>query len=142
MDSGETRAAAGGRHNPATVWPVPEAFRAIYAHAVETPAGGRFLFVSGQLGLAPDGGLAQGFGAQCEQAMRDVEHLLEAAGMTEADLVKVAYYVTRADDLPALGEARRRRWASVAPPAVTTLVVAALARPDLLVEIEAIAAAP
>ena len=138
----ETRTAAGKRHNPASVWPVPEAFRAIYAHAVETPAGRRLLFVSGQLGIAPDGTLAQGFGAQCEQAMGNVERLLETAGMTGADLVKVVYYLTRTEDLPSLGEVRRRRWGTGAPPSVTTLVVAALARPDALVEIEAVAAAP
>jgi hypothetical protein len=42
--------------------------------------------------------------------------------------------LTRAVDLPTLGELRRKRWASATPPAVTTLVVAALARPELLVE--------
>jgi len=45
--------------------------------------------------------------------------------------------VTRAACLPAPGEAHRRRWATAGPPAVTVLVVAALARPDGLIEIEA-----
>ncbi len=48
---------------------------------------------------------------------------------------------TRAEDLGSLGDIRRRRWASAEPPAVTTIVVAALARADYLVEIEVIAAA-
>jgi enamine deaminase RidA (YjgF/YER057c/UK114 family) len=38
------------------------------------------------------------------------------------------------------GELRRKRWASPTPPAVTTLVVAALARPELLIEIDVTAA--
>jgi enamine deaminase RidA (YjgF/YER057c/UK114 family) len=131
----------GERHNPKTVWPVPEMFRPIYAHAVEVPAGQRLLLVSGQIGLSVDGTLASDFAAQCEQAMDNVERLLEGAGLSRANLVKVTYYLTRADDLPRLGEIRQRRWASDAPPAVTTLVVAALARPDFLVEVEAMAVA-
>ena len=61
--------------------------------------------------------------------------------MTHTDIVKLAFDLTRALDLPTLGELRRKRWASSTPPAVTTHVVAALARPELLVEIEVTAAA-
>jgi enamine deaminase RidA (YjgF/YER057c/UK114 family) len=61
--------------------------------------------------------------------------------MTRSDVVKATFFLTRTGDLPAFGEARRRRWASDRPPAVTTIIVAALARPDALVEVEATAAA-
>lgn len=128
------------RHAPAALWPVPNSFRGIYAHAVELAAPARMLFVSGQIGTAPDGRVPANFAAQCDQAMANVEALLAAAGMAKTDIVKVTYYVTSAADLPALALARARRWASDAPPAVTTLVVAGLARPDLLVEIEVVAA--
>jgi 2-iminobutanoate/2-iminopropanoate deaminase len=127
------------RHNPASVWGVPEAFQAIYAHAVEVPAGSRLLLLSGQLGIAPDGKLANSFEAQCEEAMANVERLLESAGLTTRHLVRVIYYLTRPEDLPYLAQVRRARWAQEAPPAITTLVVAALARPDCLIEIEATA---
>ena len=127
--------------NPPTVWAVPEEFRTIYAHAREVPAGARQVQVSGQLGVAPDGAMRPGFAQQLEQAMANVEALLAAAGMGLPDVAKTTFFLTRAEDLPALGEARRRRWASDAPPAVTVLVVAALARPDALVEVEAVAAA-
>lgn len=127
-------------HNPSTVWPVPEAFRAIYAHAVEAPVGARQLHVSGQLGVTPDGLMRPDFIGQLGAAMDNVEALLAAAGMTRADVVKATFFLTRTEDLPALSEARRRRWASDRPPAVTTLVVAALARPDALVEVEVTAA--
>ena len=46
------------RHNPASVWTVPEGFRSIYSHAVETAPGGRQLSISGQFGIAPDGTLS------------------------------------------------------------------------------------
>jgi 2-iminobutanoate/2-iminopropanoate deaminase len=129
------------RHNPATVSDRPEAFRRIYSHAVEVSAGTRLLFISGQIGATREGTLRTGFSEQCEQAMENVEALLAAARMTKADAAKITYFLTRAEDLPALGEARRRRWASAEPPAVTTIVVAALASPEYLVEIEVAAAA-
>jgi len=128
------------RHNPATVWAVPDAFRSIYSHAVEVPGGTRVLFISGQVGIASDGTLRSGFTQQLMQAMDNVEALLAAAGMTKAEVVKVNYYLTRAEDLPVLGQIRRKRWASDAPEAVTVIVVSALARPDYLVEVEAVAA--
>lgn len=127
--------------NPSTVWTVPDNFRAIYAHACEFSGAGRLLFLSGQYGVARDGTLAADFAAQCEQAMDNVEALLAAAGMTKADLVKITYLVVRTGDLPSLGDIRRRRWASAEPPAVTAFAVAALARSEYLVEIEAVAAA-
>ena len=128
------------RHNPETVWPIPESFRSIYAHGVELRSKARLLFLSGQIGVAPDGSLATHFEAQCEVAMTNVETLLTAAAMKQADIVKLVFYLTRAADLPTLGELRRKRWASPTPPAVTTLVVAALARPELLIEIDVTAA--
>ena len=129
------------RHNPASLRDRPAPFRAIYSHAVEVQAAARLLLISGQIGVGSDGATRSGFAAQCELAMDNVEALLAAAGMTTADIVKVTYFLTRAADLAALGDIRRRRWASAEPPAVTTLVVAALAAPDYLVEIEVTAAA-
>jgi 2-iminobutanoate/2-iminopropanoate deaminase len=129
------------RHNPTSVWSVPQPFRAIYSHAVEIPAGMRQLFISGQIGIAPDGTLRSGFAPQCEQAMDNVEAMLAAGRMTKEDMVKVTYLVTRAEDQASLAEIRRRRWSGDLAPAVTTIVVAALARPDYLIEIEVVAAA-
>ena len=66
--------------------------------------------------------------------------MLAAARMTPADIVKLTSYVVGAQDLDALYAARRRRLAGCAP-ASTVIVVEALAYPELLVEIEAVAAA-
>ncbi len=57
-------------------------------------------------------------------------------------MVKATLFLTRKEDLPALGGARRERWASERPSAVTVIVVAALARPDALLEVEVAAAVP
>jgi 2-iminobutanoate/2-iminopropanoate deaminase len=133
-------------HNPSTIWQVPDAFRAIYSHATEIVTPGRVLFISGQFisgqfGVAPDGKLRAEFAAQCEQAMDNVEALLAAAGMAAANIIRLTYYVTRAADFPALVQVRQRRWAFDPAPSVTALAVSALARPEYLIEIEAIAIA-
>jgi len=92
-------------------------------------------------GVASDGKLPAEFPAQCEQAMDNVEALLAAAGMAAANIIRLTYYVTRAADFPALVQVRQRRWAFDPAPSVTALAVSALARPEYLIEIEAIAIA-
>lgn len=128
------------RHDPPTVWQVPPSFRGIYSHAVAVPPGLRLLTLSGQVGIAPDGSLPPDFRGQCLQAMDNVEALLADAGAGLPDIVKITYYLTAAADLPLLTELRQQRWSSAQPPAVTTLVVAALARPELTIEIDILAA--
>ena len=128
-------------HNPSAIWPVPEPFRPIYSHAAELRGPARLLFISGQFGVAPDGSLAAGFDVQCEQAMANVEALLADAKMSRGNIVKLTYYVTRPADFPALGRLRRQRWFCAEAPAVTAIAVAGLARPEYLIEIEAVAAA-
>lgn len=127
--------------NPPTVWTVPEQFRSIYTHALEAPTG-RTLYVSGQFGVAPDGQMHAEFPEQLEQAINNVEALLDAAGMALSDVAKATFFLTRASDLPSLGQARRVRWASETPSAVTVIVVAALARADALIEVEVTAVRP
>ena len=63
-------------------------------------------------------------------------HAVEVSGLKRL----LTYYVTRAEDSPALVEIRRRRWAWEPAPAVTAIVVSGLARPEYLIEIEALAA--
>ena len=74
--------------------------------------------------------------------MDNVESLLAAANMNTANLVKLTYYTTRAIDFPALVQIRQRRWALNPAPSVTAIAVLALARPEYLIEIEAVAVAP
>ena len=124
------------RHTPDSIRSVPATFQTIYTHAVEIAAPQRLLLMSGQIGVAPDGRTLETFEAQCEQAMTNVEALLASADMSVSDILRVTYYLTNVDDLPALSALRTARWGSDEPPAVTTLVVAALAKPGLLVDIE------
>ena len=106
-----------------------------YSHGALVPAAARRLIVAGQIGLAPDGSLAEGFEAQMERCWLNLFAVLEAAGMTKRNLVKYTVFVTRPDVTASYREMRDRMLEGHAPPA-TFVVVAGLAGPELLVEIE------
>jgi enamine deaminase RidA (YjgF/YER057c/UK114 family) len=126
-------------HNPPGVWSVPAHFQQIYSHAVETELRNvRQLHVSGQVGVRPDGTVPTDFASQCEQAIENVEAVLRASQMTMTDVLKLTYYVVRREDLPLLNEKRLKRWSGIRP-AVTTLLVAGLVRPEFLIEIDVLA---
>ncbi len=110
-----------------------------YAHGVEAPGSARWLHISGQVGVRPDGSLADGPIAQMEQTWRNLLAILDSAGMGAADLVKVTAYLTRHEDVAHYRDLRDRMLGG-AETASTLVVVAGLAHPDWLVEIEAVAA--
>jgi 2-iminobutanoate/2-iminopropanoate deaminase len=112
-----------------------------YSDAIETPADGRQLFLSGTPGLTLDGYLSKGFEEQAEQAWRNVFALLKLANMGPQHLVKVTQYLTRSEDV-ALYPPIRLRWLGEHRPASMLVVVPGLVRPDFLIEIEATAVAP
>ncbi|MBW8270653.1 RidA family protein [Caldovatus aquaticus] len=107
-----------------------------YAHAalIEGPA--KRLVISGQVGLKPDGSLAEGGEAQIEQALANLGAVLRANGMAPTDVVKVTAFLT---DRALIGAWRDRRAAFFGGhvPASTLLIVAGLADPRFLVEVEA-----
>ena len=109
-----------------------------YSCGISTDGPGRWLHIAGQVGIGPDGQLAEGFEAQAETAWHNLVAVLGDAGMTVADLVKVTHYLVRGDDLGAYNPVRLRHLGS-ARPASTLVVVAALARPEWRIEVEAIA---
>lgn len=126
------------RHDP---FPVAEPYRGIYAHGVEVLPKSRTLHVSGQVGVAPDGFVDTSFGGQGRQAFRNLLAVLEAAGMTKDDIVKLTFYLTRRSDMDELLDVRREFVDGVRP-AVTTLFIDSLVSKDWLIEIEAFAARP
>src|SRR5262249_9584697 len=110
-----------------------------YSDAIEVPANVRWLTTAGTAGLAPDGRLAPDITGQAEAAWAHLVALLEKAGMTIADVGKVTPYLVRAPGIPAYAKVRARVLGA-ARPASTLLVVPALVRPDLLLEVEVVAA--
>jgi enamine deaminase RidA (YjgF/YER057c/UK114 family) len=110
-----------------------------YSQAVEAAAGMRWLYISGQIGLTPEGKVVEGAEAQLEQAWRNILACLKEGGMEPQDLVKITVLLTRKEDIPVSRTVRERMIPGIAP-ASTLIVVAGLASPDYLIEIEAIAA--
>lgn len=96
------------------------------------------MHVSGQVGVRPDGTVPSDFASQCEQAIENVEAVLRAGQMTMADVLRLTYYVVRREDLPLLNEKRLARRSGIRP-AMTTLLVAGLVRPEFLIEIDVLA---
>ena len=125
------------RHDP---FPVQDPYHGIYAHGVETKPGGRTLYVSGQIGLSPEGDLAQDFKGQCHQALSNVESVLRAANMSLADIVKMSFFLVRRQDMADLVAVRKERLDGVRP-AITTVFVSSLVDERWLVEVEVIASA-
>ena len=119
--------------------------RVAVSQAIETTGGQRILHCSGQTSLAADGAVlhAGDMDAQTRQALDNVEVVLTAAEMTLTDVVRLNYYTT---DVNAFREAMHdvivdRLRAAGCAPACTLLGVQQLARPELLIEIEATAIA-
>lgn len=113
-----------------------------YSHVVVGE--GRLVVVSGQIALDEKGNLV-GEGdpaAQARQVFENLKRCLEAGGATFADVAKLTYYVTDVAFLPAIRVARDAHVDVAHPPASTAIQVAALFRPDLLVEVEALAVIP
>ncbi|HEV7519373.1 MAG TPA: RidA family protein, partial [Thermoanaerobaculia bacterium] len=134
----------GGAHMPISIrhdpFPVGTPYHGIYAHGVETRAGARMLYVSGQVGQSPEGDLPPDFHGQCKQALLNVFSILKAANMTPEDIVKMSFYLVRREDMGTLVEVRKELLDGVRP-AITTLFVAGLVSPDWLVEVDVVACA-
>lgn len=110
-----------------------------YSQMVSAPAGYRWLHISGQVGCGRDQKTVAGFEAQAELAWSNLAACLEADGMTVQDLVKVNVFLTRASDVPA-SRVARDKILNGAQPASTLVIVAGLANPEWLIEVEGIAA--
>jgi enamine deaminase RidA (YjgF/YER057c/UK114 family) len=138
---------AAARELPmATLRPVtPASIRAPfarYSHAVEVPPGARLLVLSGQLGVGPDDIAPEGAEAQAALCFANIAAILAEGGMTPADIVRFNAYVTGREHLPGYMKARDAFIADLpVPPASTLMIVSGFARPEFVVEVEALAAA-
>jgi 2-iminobutanoate/2-iminopropanoate deaminase len=111
-----------------------------YSDAIETAPGLRWLYTSGTPGVSDDGTFPAGIEAQSRLAWGYILKTLESARMTTADLVKVTTSLTNAQDIPAYAKVRGE-FLGDARPAFMLQIVEQLIKPDVLVEIEVIAAA-
>jgi enamine deaminase RidA (YjgF/YER057c/UK114 family) len=107
-----------------------------YSQGVLVPANARRLIISGQIGMTPDGKVLDGLEAQLRQTWKNLLAVLREGGMSVADVVKITSFVV---DPKAVALTRQIRDEVMQghQPASTFLVVAGLALPSLLCEIEA-----
>jgi reactive intermediate/imine deaminase len=118
----------------------PPALRPYYSNAVRVTSGD-LLFISGQVAWDAEGRVI-GKGdpqRQAEQVFANIALILAAHNATFADIVKVTVYVTDLAWFEQLSDVRRRIF-SGSPPASVIVQVSSLVHPDLLLEVEAVAA--
>ena len=111
-----------------------------YTHVVIS-SDGRTVYVAGQVAFDSVGqvvGLGD-FKAQATQVFANLGRALASVGATFGDVMKTTTYITDVRNLGMLREARARYFDPIRAPANTLIPVSALARPELLLEIEAIA---
>jgi enamine deaminase RidA (YjgF/YER057c/UK114 family) len=121
---------------------VPTSIRtpfARYSHAVEVPAGARWLLCSGQLGIAVDDAIPDGTEAQAVLCFEAIGACLKEARMSYGDIVRINAYVTAREHMAPYMKVRDR-YAVLPAPASTLMIVGGFTRPEFTVEIEAIAA--
>jgi enamine deaminase RidA (YjgF/YER057c/UK114 family) len=115
-----------------------------FAHAVT--AAGKLAFVSGQVALDADGQLVGpgDLAAQTAQALRNLHRILGALGADWPDVVRFAWYVLDASSVQVIRDVRdefiRPSLGDRPNPASTLVQVAALFRPEFLIEVDAVVA--
>ena len=110
---------------------------------VVAASGSRTIYISGQVAWDA-GGVIVGvgdFAAQAKKAFENLAVALEAAGATPADVAKTNVYIVNYEPEMgrALNDARKAVWGSATAPASTLIGVQALAAPEFMIEVEAIA---
>ena len=100
---------------------------------------GDLLFVSGQIAMDRSGQLV-GVGnceVQTRQVMINLQSVIEAAGGTMDNVVKITCFLTNVEDYPGYCKVRAEVFPGI-PPASSSVIVFALVKPDAIVEVEAI----
>ena len=111
-----------------------------YTHSVSIPRDSDILMIAGQVGVDAKGKLQDGIKKQAEQAFRNVVACLRANKMAKGDLVKLTVFLTDPRHVDAYRVARKKVIGDDTLPASTLLVIDGLATPDMLIEVEGMAA--
>jgi 2-iminobutanoate/2-iminopropanoate deaminase len=122
-------------HNPETI----AAPAGAYSHGIEVAPNARWLYVAGQIGVKPDGSVPSSVEEQTEIVWQNIQAVLSMSGMGIPDLIKITSFLTRSEDFPKFAPIRAKYLGGHRPTS-TLLIVSALAKPEFLVEIDAVAA--
>ncbi|MGY5775970.1 RidA family protein [Rhizobium sp. LEGMi135b] len=110
-----------------------------YSHGLLVPPGASLLVTSGQLGIGLDDRIPADVTAQAELCFKAIGAILDEAGMSFADVIRIAGFVTTREDFPAY-MAVRDRYIQDPKPVSTLLIVGGFTRAEFLVEVEVTAA--
>jgi 2-iminobutanoate/2-iminopropanoate deaminase len=119
---------------------IPPPF-ARYSHGIAVPSGYRLVVTSGQLGIDPDTQIPPDCEAQAELCFDNIAAILAEDRMTLSDVVRLNAYVIGREHMQGYMRVRDRKFPGT-PPASTLMIVSGFSRPEFVVEIEVIAAAP
>jgi enamine deaminase RidA (YjgF/YER057c/UK114 family) len=100
---------------------------------------GDLLFISGIPGFDENGALPEGFEAQFGYVVANIKRILDEAGATFRDLVKLNVLLTRHSDVATMNKLYAQAFGPAPYPARTTCVVVSLPDPKMLIEIEGVA---
>jgi len=102
---------------------------------------GDYIFLSGSGGFVDkDGRKIKGIESQTRQCLENIKQVLEAAGLSLSDVVKVTVFITNADDFAQMNEIYKGYFTKDRPARST--VVTGLVNPDMLIEVECVAYKP
>jgi enamine deaminase RidA (YjgF/YER057c/UK114 family) len=110
-----------------------------YTHTAIVPTGTELVFISGQVANRPDGTIPATFAEQAEVVFANLRSCLAAHGLEMKSVVKLNAYLVAGQDVHAMREVRLRHFGAHKPTS-TAVFVPALVSPELLLEVEAIAA--
>jgi reactive intermediate/imine deaminase len=112
------------------------------SHYTDAVSFGQLLFVSGRIGIDPASQtVPDDVADQARLAFADIGRVLNAAGASFADILKVTVFLTDINDRPKINPVRREFFGEYRP-ASTLVEVSRLVRPQAKVEVEAIAGIP
>jgi 2-iminobutanoate/2-iminopropanoate deaminase len=123
--------------NPAAV----HAPLGLYSHTVSVPTGTELIFLSGQVGVRPDGFAPTTMAEQADQVFANIVALLKAHGLEATSIVKLTTFMVAGHDGGAVRTARLKHLGSHRP-ASTAVYVSQLVDPAWFVEVDAVAARP
>jgi enamine deaminase RidA (YjgF/YER057c/UK114 family) len=109
-----------------------------YSHTAVVPAGAELVFVAGQVGMRPDGTVPPSFAEQAALTFANLRACLAAHGLDVEAVVKLTVFIVGQQDFALLRAVREKHFGAHRPTS-TTMYVAGLATPQLLLEVEAVA---
>ena len=119
---------------------LPTPYKNRFSHGKLVPAGAEWLVTAGQTGLNIDGQPGEGIEEQADLAMKNLYQIVKEAGMDSDDVIKMTIFYLDPAYLPTIVAARNKYFGQDFRPASTAVGVSAFARPQLLMEVELIAA--